>query len=258
MPVEPPTVSFNVPQPSKRFLRAASTERDGLVTHRRRLEADRTRRLGEVQRVDEAITDVDDRLRILNQMLGDRSEAGDHISRGQPSANDEPRRRQHDEVEGRQVLSGPAIREVAVQVLLRQPEYIEALHYRRWYELVRDAGYAVAGKDPLAVFLTQFTRSPAIQKSTETGIYELDRQAPLRLRQQLERLNAELKELRSPVSTGPAELDADRARRHEPNVAIGQTERALDEALRVLRRDGHLKSDLKWPGASRRTAERHT
>ncbi len=161
-----------------------------------------------------------------------------HISRGQPSANDEPPRGQHDEVEGRQVLSGPAIREVAVQVLLRQPEYIEALHYRRWYELVRDAGYAVAGKDPLAVFLTQLTRSPAIQKSTETGIYELDRQAPLRLRQQLERLNAELKELRSPVSTGPAELDADRARRHELNVAIGQTERALDEALRVLRRDG--------------------
>jgi hypothetical protein len=76
---------------------------------------------------------------------------------------------------GRRILSGPAIREVAVQVLLRQPEYIEALHYRRWYELLQEAGYEVAGKDPSAVFLTQISRSPVVRKSTESGVYELDR-----------------------------------------------------------------------------------
>jgi hypothetical protein len=141
-------------------------------------------------------------------------------------------------VEDRHILSGPAIRETAVQVLLRQPEYIEALHYRRWYELLRQAGYAVAGKDPLAVFLTQITRSPVIRKSTESGVYELDRQAPLRLRQRLERLNAELREVRTGVTHDPSELETTRARRHELNVSISQIERALEEALRVLRRDG--------------------
>ena len=93
------------------------------------------------------------------------------------------------------------------------------------------------GRTPLAVFLTQITRSPVIRKSTESGVYELDRQAPLRLRQRLERLNAELREVRTDVTPDPSELETARTRRHELNVSISQIERALEEALRVLRRD---------------------
>jgi hypothetical protein len=119
---------------------------------------------------------------------------------------------------------------------VNQPEYIGALHYRRWHDLVQAAGYRVAGKDGVAVFLTQISRSPVVRKASESGVYELDRQAPLRLRQRVERLRTELREI-----GGAAPKDADiaqvRGRRHELDVAISQHERALEEALRVLTRD---------------------
>jgi chromosome segregation ATPase len=245
-------VSLNVPKPSKRFVRAAHSEREDLLGHRQRLEVERDRHLDDVRRLDDALAGLDERLRILNQMLGDPVEAEEQHDAERRAAEDASGFEQRDVVEDRSLLSGPAIREVAVQVLLRQSEYIEALHYRRWYGLLREAGYAVAGKDPSAVFLTQLTRSPVIRKSTEAGVYELDRQAPLRLRQRLERLQAELKELRSPASIEQGESENVRARRHELNVAISQTERALDEALRVLRRDqAQAQPDAASPVASR-------
>src|SRR5436305_10514482 len=127
-----------VPHPSKRFIRAAQNERDDLTAHRARLEQDRSRLLDEVRQADEAIADLDERLRALDQMLSTRRDANAETG-GAPdpesgSAADLP-----GTVEDRHVLSGPAIRETAVQVLLGQPKYIEALHYRRWYELLRQA-----------------------------------------------------------------------------------------------------------------------
>ena len=47
---------------------------------------------------------------------------------------------------------------------------------------MRAAGHEIAGKDPLAVFLTQLSRSPVIRKGTRAGVYELDPTAPQRLR----------------------------------------------------------------------------
>lgn len=215
-------------------MRAARRERDDLLVHRRRLATDRDRLLDQVRHLDDSMAGLEERLTSLNEILGEAEPERD--DRDERPADQRPADEWRSEVEPGHVLTGPAIREMAVQVVLQQPEYIEALHYRRWYALITEAGYAVSGKDPLAVFLTQLTRSPVIRKSTEAGVYELDRQAPLRLRQRLERLNAELRELRSPASTEPGAENA-RARRHDLNVAIGQTERALDEALRVLRRD---------------------
>jgi hypothetical protein len=120
-------------------------------------------------------------------------------------------------------------------VVIGQPQRIEALHYRRWYDLLQEAGYAVAGKDPVAVFLTQVTRSPVVRKATKPGVYEVDRQAPLRIRQRLDRLQTELRELAATPSA-PVDLGAVRARRHELDLEISQHERALEEALRVLSR----------------------
>jgi hypothetical protein len=62
-------------------------------------------------------------------------------------------------------LRGPAIRRAAVEVLLALPERPQALHYREWYEAVRAAGFNVAGKDPLAVFLAQISLSPVIRRA---------------------------------------------------------------------------------------------
>ena len=58
------------------------------------------------------------------------------------------------------------------------------MHYREWYELLERAGHEIAGKDPLAVFLTQISRSPAVRRGARAGIYELDRGAFHRLRLQ--------------------------------------------------------------------------
>jgi hypothetical protein len=135
------------------------------------------------------------------------------------------------------MLRGPAIREAAVRVLIAQPGSIDALHYRQWYELLVDSGFRVAGKDPLAVFLTQLNRSPLVRKASAPGVYEVDRQAPTRIRQRLDRLQAELREVtvgNSGQTASPIELGTVRARRHELDLAISQQERALEESLRVL------------------------
>jgi hypothetical protein len=258
-------VSLRIPQPSKRFIRAAAGERDDLIAHRSRLEDDRARLLVELRHVDDALSSVDERLRTLDSLLGaarpgeadDRDrpaerEDGDGRPSARPSARSPARLPDApaEAIESPEVLAGPRIREVAVQAVLQQPDYIEALHYRRWYDLLRDVGYSVAGKDPLAVFLTQITRSPVIRKGTKPGVYELDRQAPLRLRQRLERLRAELREVTS-GALPESEFGTLRARRHEIDQLIGQTERALEEALRVLRRD-----DGEAPSATVRLSRR--
>ncbi len=237
-------MSLSLPNPSSRLLRAAAAEQADLARHRERLTRERLKLVIELRRLDEALAAAEARLASLAQlvdvpeMLGDASPA----ARAEGPRLEEASEAAHGE-EDRLVLRGPAIREVAVQVLIAQPEHIEALHYRRWYELLREAGYTVSGKDPLAVFLTQVTRSPVVRKETEPGVYEVDRQAPLRIRQRLERLGAELREVAfSPQA--PVELASVRARRHELDLAISQQERALEEALRILRRDDPAAASL--------------
>ena len=117
-------------------------------------------------------------------------------------------------------LRGPAIREVAVRLLVA--EGLDGLHYREWFDLLTGAGHAVAGKDPLAVFLTQLTRSPVVRKSATPGRYELDRQADQRLKRRIDRLHREY-------------LSATRANRTRITAEIAKTERQLDEAQRALR-----------------------
>jgi hypothetical protein len=218
-------MSLSLPNPSNRLLRAAAAEQADLARHRGRLTTERARLLGELRELDEALAAADRRLDVLAQLVG---------SPDAPAAAEANTPGPTDDTDSRTVLRGPAIREVAVQVLIARPEQIEALHYRRWYDVVVQAGYQVAGKEPLAVFLTQLSRSPVVRKAAEPGIYELDRQAPLRIRQRLERLQAELREV-TVAPNGPIELATVRARRHELDLAISQQERALEEAQRVLR-----------------------
>lgn len=232
-------MSLPLPSPSNRLLRAAAADQADLARHRERLTRERDKLVIELRRVDDALAAIDRRLGALAQLI-DVPQPGSTTNdspapRAQASALAETSSAS-DGDDSRLVLRGPAIREVAVQVLIAQPEHIEALHYRRWYELLEQAGHTVAGKDPLAVFLTQVSRSPVVRKATQPGVYEIDRQAPLRIRQRLERLQVELRE----VTLGPRapiELATVRARRHELDLAISQQERALEEALRILRRD---------------------
>lgn len=217
-PAAPPT--------SSRLLRAADAERVELDRHRERLERERGQLRDELARIEAGLAEVDERQRLLDRLAprtGDKqierasaSAATDAVPAGDAT-----------------VLRGPAIREAAVRLLLDDARGAEALHYRDWFERLTDAGFAVLGKDPLAVFLTQLTRSPVLRKSTQAGVYEIDRGAPSRLHARLAALHAELRALTA-TPTQTADLGAIRARRDELNTDIGQTEKALEEAERLL------------------------
>jgi hypothetical protein len=227
-------VTVPLPSPSNRLLRAATAEQGDLARHRERLTGERDKLVIDLRRVDDALAAVEERSAMLARLIDARAD-GSAAPLTQACSPADTSIAVGEE-ETRASLRGPAIREAAVQVLIAQPEHIEALHYRRWFELLGEAGYAVGGKDPLAVFLTQLSRSPVVRKATEPGVYELDRQAPLRIRQRLERLQVELREV-ALAPQAPVGLAGVRARRHELDLAISQQERALEEALRVLRRD---------------------
>lgn len=80
----------------------------------------------------------------------------------------------HDDIAPEQAvgLRGRAIADVAVQVATEHER--TELHYRAWYELVRQAGYLIASHDPEAAFLTALTRDSRIERvGVRTGIYRL-------------------------------------------------------------------------------------
>lgn len=73
-----------------------------------------------------------------------------------------------------QILRGQRLRDVAIKVLKRHRGEAMAVHYREWYELVVHDGHRVAGKDPVATFLTQVSRAPEIEPvGRRSGLYRL-------------------------------------------------------------------------------------
>lgn len=210
------------PNPSVRLIRAASAERQELARHRERLLAARDELREQLARVDLSLAQIDERQTLLDRLAGtamsDAATAQAEAQTPTPASA---------------LLRGPAIRRTAVEVLLADPRQPEALHYRDWFERLLEAGFQVAGKDPLAVFLTQLSRSPVIRRSTEAGVYELDRAAPHRLRTTLDQLHADLRKLT--VQAGDAaDLGVIRARRAQLTAEIGHVEKALEEAEAVL------------------------
>lgn len=218
----PPT-----PTPSPRLLKAAKAEREQLDRHRRELLNARESLRAELQRIDGSLEEVDERQTLLDRLVGPtagpRPETEDAVA--PPAAGEEERA----------VLRGPEIRREAVRVLLAHPDRPEALHYREWYVLLQQAGFAVAGKDPLATFLTQLSRSPAVSKSTQAGVYELDRGAAGRLRARREDLQRELRASAATQGLGE-EAAALRARRTELNAELGRVEKAMEEVEALLGR----------------------
>ncbi|MGD0454702.1 MAG: hypothetical protein ABSB69_13995 [Solirubrobacteraceae bacterium] len=218
-------------KPSTRLLRAADAEREGIERQRARLAEQRTRLAAELAGVEASLATLAEREALLGRLVAEQAEpgmeqrpaglegedAGVVNSRGASAAR-------------RDVLRGPEIRETAVAVLCGTRE-AGAIHYRAWYEMIVAAGYDVAGKDPLAVFLTQISRSPVVKRSTQAGVYTLDLDAPTRLRGELARLESGLREV---ASGGAADLSEIRARREHVLSEIRKTERALAEAERVL------------------------
>jgi hypothetical protein len=207
--------------PSPRRVHAAAVERDELTGNRDRLLTACEEACGELARIDAWLRELGERVRLLDGLADPQNGASANPTRS-PGTGDRAG-----------VLRGPAIRQRAVEVLLALPERPQAMHYRDWYEAVRAAGFEVAGKDPVAVFLTQISRSPVTRKSTQAGVYELDITAPQRLRDQLQRLHQDLRALIATPGLA-ADLAAVRGRRAHIHSEIGRVERSLVEAEGLL------------------------
>jgi hypothetical protein len=71
-------------------------------------------------------------------------------------------------------LRGQRLREVAVEVLRREIGPGEPIHYKQWYGLLEVAGHKVGGRDPVATFLAQVHRAPAVEPvGRRTGCFRL-------------------------------------------------------------------------------------
>ena len=129
----PPT-----PTPSGRLVRAAAAEREDLRRHRERLLETRESLRVELARIESSLQEVDERDALLDRLTGPAEPRA--ATTAVPPAP-------ADAGASTTLLRGPAIRRAAVEAMLRHPERPEALHYRDWFEALRQAGFAVAGKE---------------------------------------------------------------------------------------------------------------
>jgi len=128
-----------------------------------------------------------ERLRVRALELRARGERW--VERGEEALSEaarlETRVRELDEMLGRapqmrldlqtEALRGQRLRAAAVAVLVEQVGTRKPIHYREWYRLLTDRGLIAAGKDPVATFLTQITRSPLIERvGGKGGVYQVD------------------------------------------------------------------------------------
>jgi hypothetical protein len=69
-------------------------------------------------------------------------------------------------------LRGQRLQEIAIRVLREHHPVGEPIHYKQWYSLLRDAGYVVGGKDPVATFLASVARSGEVEAvGRRSGLY---------------------------------------------------------------------------------------
>ena len=164
-----------------------------------------------------------------------RSRASQWIARGEAILHDaealESRVQELDELLGRapqlridlqtRELQGQQLREEATRILLRRLGTGAPIHYREWYALMRSHGIEANGKDPLATFLTQITRSPIVERvEGATGVYQLNPQGAL------DGARAELSRTQQLVN---------RLRESRPGAsseALGDAERRVEQARR--------------------------
>lgn len=195
---------------SSRLVSAAAAERTSLLRERERLAQRRDRMASELDGLERGLADLDERLGLIDRLAPEAANVLPLPSRAH---------------EG---LKGRAIARAAVEVLVSAERASQPVHYKEWFDLLTRAGHRVAGKDPLAVFLTQISRSPVVRRTTHAGIYELDLRAPQRLSVQLKRLLERLGQV-SPTGTRKA-----REQRDELIAQINAVERALVESRRLL------------------------
>jgi hypothetical protein len=135
--------------------RARLTEEAVTLSARIRAQSEQAQRLRSLAERIEART-AEDRhaLRDLEGVLGEAAQLG---------IDDFDRR-----------LGGQRLERVAIRLLREQFDVGQQIHYRAWFELIREAGYEVTGKNPLGTFLAQLNRSTAVERvGNRSGLYRL-------------------------------------------------------------------------------------
>lgn len=130
-------------------------------------------------------------------------------------------------------LGGASIRRVAVKVWLTTRPADAPMHYREWYSLVSGAGHVIVGRDPVASFLTQITRSPLVRHAGRPGEYVLDLEFEQRARQELQSLYADLVQAHRPQEPYSATSEKRREERRVLTARVEQLERAVREVVEV-------------------------
>lgn len=214
-------------KPSRRLLAAAAAERTEIAKQREALLAQRRTLSTQIEDLDVELAELAERAALIERLAGS--------SDGAESASEDDKRSATGD---RIILRGPAIRQTAVAVILSDPTHPRVQHYRDWFKLLEHNGYAVEGKNPIAVFLTQISRSPVVHRGTQSGIYEIRLDAADHLREQLASRQRELRALTS-AADGTTDLGDVRARRMSLAREINRLEKALDEARTALEPSTH-------------------
>jgi len=211
-----------VAQRSQRFLNAAKTERDRLARKRAQMSKKREDLQARIDLLDKELEAVSDEISALESLATLPGSDGEIALLGS------------EEKLGPCLLKGAAIRNLAVPLLLRtQGE--TPIHYRDWLGLLRQEGYAVAGKRHDAVFLNQVVRSPLVKATTRAGYYVADLGAVERLREDLERHQAELGGLMLQLQPHHGQSsNRHRDQQRELSTAVARIERELDEATAAV------------------------
>lgn len=113
-----------------------------------------------------------DRLRRLADHLEEQAAADEHMLRELEGALGMRAQLQIEQLDA--ALSGRRIAEVAIAVAKRDLQPGQVIHYKEWFALLQAAGFRVHGKDPLASFLANISRSPEVEPvGKRSGQYRL-------------------------------------------------------------------------------------
>lgn len=219
--------------PSRRIQAAAIAEHERVERELKRLDLRERELAAEIATVQAARAELEHQRNALNHFAHQRepSPAGQRSGR-RLRALSEPKKAA---TNGTMVLKGASIRETAVRVLAAKHEPESPVHYRDWFELLTAQGFIPGGKDPLATFLTQISRSPVVKRTTTAGVYLLDHEFVTRARDRLATLAAQLSDTQELLSDATVEqIAAAREHRARLTAEMHETERQLHEALRAL------------------------
>jgi hypothetical protein len=132
------------------------------------------------------------------------------------------------------VLRGRDLREAATRVLFLTRGPDREVHYREWLDEVLRAGIDVVGKDPVAAFLTNVSRSPIVVRGDEPGAYRIDSSVAAKLHRELAEAEAELADVVAVIAREPNVGTDLREHRARLSAAVRRLEGQVAEADRVM------------------------